>query len=351
MAEDEEEKTEEPTGKRLSDAKEEGNVPKSAEVPGAVILIFASIYLLFFSSDVFIELKKMMLYIFSFVGKEIDATVIYTITHTIIFNILYTLIPFFILVLLLAIVSNVAQFGFIAVPIKFNLQKLDPITGVKNIFSMKKLLEAVKLSAKLTVIFIVMLSLFALVWDDIIAMMDMEFPASVNVMLTLTLYFVATILFIIIIFAFIDFVFTRYYYFKSLRMTKQEVKDEHKQLEGDPQIKGRIRKIQREMAMQRMMKNVENADVVITNPTHYAVALQYDQNKQNAPIVVAKGIDFLALKIKHIAKEHNITIIENPPLARALYDQVELDQEIPEEFYKAIAEIFTYIYQLKGTKH
>jgi flagellar biosynthetic protein FlhB len=293
----------------------------------------------------------MMLYIFSFVGKEIDATVIYTITHTIIFNILYTLIPFFILVLLLAIVSNVAQFGFIAVPIKFNLQKLDPITGVKNIFSMKKLLEAVKLSAKLTVIFIVMLSLFALVWDDIIAMMDMEFPASVNVMLTLTLYFVATILFIIIIFAFIDFVFTRYYYFKSLRMTKQEVKDEHKQLEGDPQIKGRIRKIQREMAMQRMMKNVENADVVITNPTHYAVALQYDQNKQNAPIVVAKGIDFLALKIKHIAKEHNITIIENPPLARALYDQVELDQEIPEEFYKAIAEIFTYIYQLKGTKH
>ena len=135
MAEDEEEKTEEPTGKRLSDAKEEGNVPKSAEVPGAVILIFASIYLLFFSSDVFIELKKMMLYIFSSVGKEIDATVIYTITHTIIFNILYTLIPFFILVLLLAIVSNVAQFGFIAVPIKFNLQKLDPITGVKNIFS------------------------------------------------------------------------------------------------------------------------------------------------------------------------------------------------------------------------
>jgi len=348
MAEEEEEKTEEPTAKRISDAKEEGNVPKSAEVPGVVILSAASIYLLFFSDNIWIELKKTFIYIFSFVGQELDSRVYYTIIHTIIYDLLYTLIPFFIIILILAIVSNVAQFGFIATSIKLNFDRLNPISGLKNIFSIKKLLEVIKLTLKLSVIFVVMVALFALTWKDIIRMMDMEFPASVNVMLTLTFYFIAAILLVIIIFAIIDFFFTRYYYFKSLRMTKQEVKDEFKQMEGDPQVKARIRKIQREMATQRMMKNVESADVVITNPTHYAVALKYEKSKQNAPIMVAKGVDYIALKIKEIAKEFNITIIENPPLARALYEQVEIDEEIPEEFYKAVAEIFSYIYQLNN---
>jgi len=348
MAEEEEEKTEEPTAKRISDAKEEGNVPKSAEVPGVVILTAASVYLLFFSGNIWQELKKTFIYIYSFIGHEIDSKVYYTISHTVIFDLLYILIPFFLLVIILAVVSNVAQFGFIAVAIKLKFEKIDPINGIKNIFSLKKLLEALKLTLKLSVIFLIMIVLFVLTWDDIIAMLDMEFPSSVNVMLTLTSYFIVAILLVIIIFAIIDFFFTRYYYFKSLRMTKQEVKDEFKQMEGDPQVKGRIRKIQREMAMQRMMKNVESADVVITNPTHYAVALKYDKNKQNAPIMVAKGVDYLALKIKQIAKEFDITIIENPPLARALYEQVEVDEEIPEEFYKAVAEIFRYIYELNN---
>jgi flagellar biosynthetic protein FlhB len=129
-------------------------------------------------------------------------------------------------------------------------------------------------------------------------------------------------------------------------MSKQEVKDEYKQMEGDPQVKGRIRSIQMKMSRQRMLKDVQDADVVITNPTHYAVALKYNKEEQSAPKIVGKGIDFLALKIKDIAREHKIPIIENPALARALHDQVEIDQEIPSEFYKAIAEIFTYIYEL-----
>jgi len=347
MAE-EEEKTEQPTAKRLSDAKNEGNVPKSAEVPGVVILTAASIYLLFFSDNIWIELKKTFVYIYSFIGSEIDSKVYYTIFHTVIFDLLYILIPFFLLVIILAVISNVAQFGFIAVAIKLKFERIDPINGIKNIFSLKKLLEAFKLTLKLGVIFLIMVVLFILTWKDIIAMMDMEFPASVNVMLTLTSYYIAAIILVIIIFAIIDFFFTRYYYFKSLRMTKQEVKDEFKQMEGDPQVKARIRKIQREMATQRMMKNVESADVVITNPTHYAVALKYEAKKHSAPVVVAKGVDYIALKIKEIAKEFNITIVENPPLARALYEQVEIDEEIPEEFYKAVVEIFNYIYQLNN---
>ena len=144
-----------------------------------------------------------------------------------------------------------------------------------------------------------------------------------------------------------DFFFTKHYYVKSLKMSKQEIKDEYKNMEGDPLIKGRIRKLQMKMAQQRMMQNVPDADVIITNPTHYAVALKYDKTVNVSPLIIAKGIDFLAIKIIDIANENNIPIIENPALARALYDQLEVDQSIPEEFFKAIAEIFTYIYELK----
>jgi flagellar biosynthetic protein FlhB len=135
---------------------------------------------------------------------------------------------------------------------------------------------------------------------------------------------------------------------KSLRMSKQDIKDEFKNMDGDPQVKARIRRIQMQMSQKRMMSEVPEADVVITNPTHYAIAMKYDKQVHNAPMIVAKGIDFLAIKIKDIARENKIPIIENPSLARALYDQIEIDQQIPEEFYKAIAEIFSYVYELKN---
>jgi len=343
---DDQEKTEDATGKRISDARAEGNVPKSMEVSGAAVLLFASIYLLFFSSFMFEQIKVMMLYIFSFIGQDIDSAVFMTISYTIGVTLLYALAPIFILVVVLAIATNVMQFGFIMVPLKIDFSKIDPISGIKNIFSLKKLLEALKLTAKLSIIIVVMVVVFALVWNDIIAMMDMGLGASMDLILKLTTYFIASILLIIIIFAIIDFLFTRHYYFEQLKMSKQEVKDEYKQMEGDPQVKGRIRSIQMKMSRQRMLKDVGTADVVITNPTHYAVALKYNKEEQNAPQVVGKGIDFLALKIKDIAREHKIPIIENPPLARALYDQVEVEKEIPNEFYKAIAEVFTYIYEL-----
>ncbi|MEA3497759.1 MAG: flagellar biosynthesis protein FlhB [Campylobacterota bacterium] len=345
---DEEEKTEEPTGKKIDDAKKEGNVPKSAEVPGASILFFSSIYLLFFAGNMFSDIKDMIIYIYSFIGTEMSGKLYYTITSKVVTQMLYALFPLFFLVLFLAVIFNLMQFGFIATPLKLELNKINPISGFKNVFSMKKAIEALKLTAKLIIIFIVMLIILAIIWDDILSMMDKNVEASLEHMIQLTIYFLLTILLIIIIFAIIDFFFTRHYYFKQLKMSKQEVKDEHKQMEGDPLVKGRIRQIQMKMAKQRMMSDVPDADVVITNPTHYAVALKYDNEKSSAPVVLAKGIDFLALKIKDIARDSKIPIIEDPALARALYEQIEVEEEIPEVFYKAIAEIFTYIYNLNG---
>lgn len=344
---DDDDKTEEPTDKKIEDARNEGNVSKSMEVPGAAILTLGSVYLLFFSSHSMLEIKKMMLFSYGFIGQELDGPAFYSITYSVVMALLSSLAPIFALVVILALVFNWIQFGMIVTPLKFDLQKLDPIKGFGNIFGFKKFIESIKLTVKLTIIVIVMCILFLLTHKEILAMMNQDTFASIESMIMVTGYFLAAILLIIIIFAIIDFYFTRHYYMKSLRMSKQEIKDEFKNMDGDPQVKGRIRRIQMEMSRKRMMADVPTADVVITNPTHYAVALKYDNKVDTAPKMVAKGIDFIAIKIKDIAKENDIPIIENPALARALYDQLEIEQQIPGEFYKALADIFSYIYELK----
>lgn len=338
---DDEDKTEEPTGKRIDDAKAEGNVPKSAEVVGAVNLFFGTVYILFlftFSAD---AIKKMMYFIFSFIGtEELDGPVFYAITHTVVTTLLYTVAPIFVLVIVLTLVAHWAQFGMVSTPLKFDLSKIKFFSGLKGLFSFKKMLQALKLLAKLFLIFLIMVVLFILTGDSFLGMMDKELNAALDEMHTLLVYFIFTILTIIIIFAIIDLFFTRYYYFKSLRMSKQDIKDEFKNMEGDPRIKARIRSIQMQMFRKRMMSNVPTADVVITNPTHYAVALKYDQSKNSAPIVIAKGVDFIALKIREIARENKIPIIENPSLARALHTQIEIDQQIQKNSIKPLQKFF-----------
>jgi flagellar biosynthetic protein FlhB len=350
MAGDEDDKTEEATPKKIEDAKKEGNVPKSMEVNGAAILIFGSMYLLFFSGNSLNQIKNMMLYSYSFIGEDLNGHVFYTIGYTTVITLISSLMPLFILVIILTFITNLSQFGFVLNPLKIDLQKLDVIKGLKGLFSAKKALEALKLTFKLTIIVIVMFILFTFTYKAFLSMMDKELHSTISSIIEITGYFLGGILFIIIIFAIIDFYFTRHYFFKSLKMSKQEIKDEFKNLDGDPQVKGRIRKIQMQMAMKRMMSDVPEADVVITNPTHYAIAMKYDNQTSSAPKIVAKGIDFIALKIKDIAKENDIPIIENPALARSIYSQIEIDQEIPSEFYKALAEIFSYVYELKKKK-
>lgn len=347
---DEEEKTEEPTAKKIDKARGEGNVPKSGEVVGAAILVFGTVYLLFLSSLTFEAIQDLMKYVLGFIGQELNKSTFYVIFYVLVNKVGLILFPFFGIILLMAYILNVVQFGFLWNPLKFKPETLNPISGLKGLFSVKKLLEALKLTAKLTLIVIVMFIIFALTYNAFLAMMDKQIDESMDTMFILIVYFVGAILFIIIIFAIIDYFFVNYYYTKSLRMSKQEIKDEHKNLEGDPKVKARIRRIQFERYRQMMMSNVKDADVVITNPTHYAVALKYDNKINAAPKVVAKGIDFLALKIRDIANENNIPIIENPSLARALHAQMEIDQEVPAEFYKALAEIFSYVHELNKNK-
>lgn len=347
MAEDTE-KTEEPTPKKIEQAREEGNVGKSADVVGASVLFFGSLYLLFFSSWTFSEIKNIMTYSYGFIGKGNDTGTFLNIAYTISISAFQAVLPIFILVIVVALAANWTQFGFLSNPLKIDFQRLDPIKGLANLFTFKKLLEALKLTAKLAVISVVIILLIVFTADDLLSMMDKDLDFSLQSIVELIVIYLSSILLIIIIFAIIDFYFTHFYYMESLKMSVQEIKDEFKSMEGDPKVKGRIRQIQFSMARKRMMSDVPSADVVITNPTHYAVALRYDNTKDSAPKIIAKGVDFLALKIREIAVEHDIPVIENPPLARALYEQVELEQTIPSDFYKAIAEIFTYIYKLKG---
>ena len=343
---DEEEKTEEATDRKKSDAKKEGNVPKSMEIPGATILTFVSLYLMFGASYLFDTIKHIVIYLLEYIDDPLDSETYFHVTYSLFIDGLYALFPLFMLVLVLIFISNWAQFGMIVTPMKFDLTKLDPIKGFKNLFSAKKFIEALKLTLKLVIVFIVMVILVMFTKDDILHSMNKPILSAIDSLMYLTMIYILVILFIVIIFAFVDLYVSRLFYFKSLRMSKQEIKDEYKNIEGDPQVKGRIRQIQREMSKKSMLKDVQESDVVITNPTHIAVALKYQQNIHNAPVVVAKGSDFLALKIKEIARENNIPIIEDKPLARALYAQIEVGNQIPVEFFSAIAEIFKQIYQL-----
>ncbi len=344
---DDDDKTEEPTSKKISDARSEGNVGKSAEIVGATTILFGTIYLLFYSSHMFKTIQDLMKYSFSFIKEDLSPEVYASLYYTFVRTGITVLLPFFMLVVFLALAANWAQFGMLLNPLKMDFAKLDPIKGLKSLFALKKILEASKLTAKLTLIVFVNILLLSLTGEMFLEMMDKELSASMDTMILLITYFLAAIIFIILLFAIIDFYFTKHYYIKSLKMSKQEIKDEHKNMEGNPEVKARIRRIQMKMAMERMMSNVPDADVVITNPSHYAVAMKYDNEVSNAPKIVAKGIDFIAIKIKDLARENDIPIIENPALARALYDQLEVEQVIPEEFYKAIAEIFSYVFELK----
>jgi flagellar biosynthetic protein FlhB len=255
------------------------------------------------------------------------------------------------IIVAIAILSNLAQFGFLAVPLALKFEKIDPIAGAKNLFSLKKVLEYLKLSAKLIIIFLVMCVLFVVNYDLILSMMNSSLRESLSSIFLLLMYFLVTVLIIIAIFALIDFYFIRYYYLQKLKMSKQEIKDEHKQSEGDPLVKGRIRAIQRKMAQTSILASVKTATVLVTNPTHYAVALKYGGGKEETPMVVAKGVEFMALKMREIASEFDIPIVENPPLARALYAQVEEEQVIPIELFeqvRAVLEKIGALDKLKG---
>ena len=249
--------------------------------------------------------------------------------------------PILIAGVLVTVIATGAQTKFIfsKESIKFKFDKLNPISGIKKMFSVSSLFELAKSILKLVVLTVIVYDEVKKRIPEFAKLFDMEIASSM-------MYMLDTIFSIVIKVA---AVFVQYFKFeKDMRMTKQEVKEEYKNLEGDPQVKGKRRQIQRQMAMSRMMDAVPESDIIIRNPTHFAVAIKYDKDKNNAPVVLAKGADNLAMKIVGIAEEHDIAMVENKPLARGLYDSVDVGREIPPEFYRAVAEVLSFVYKLQG---
>jgi len=345
---DDAEKTEEPTPKKIEDARKEGNVPKSQDVSGVITLFVAILAFLMLFPFMARHVMTLVKYYFSLVGTHLDKLFMIDIAVVTIKEFLLIIMPLAASVALAGIIAAVSQFGFLftSKAIMMDLKKIDPIKGTKNLFSVKKLIDGIKVTFKsfttlgVGFVFFFMfitelptVSLFGL-GDQLIWLRDKA----------LIIAFV--MLFIIFLFAIIDLIIVRKQYFDGLKMSKQEIKDEMKNMEGDPLIKSKIRQIQMEASRKRMMAEVPNADVVITNPTHYAVALKYDEEKFRAPVVLAKGMDAVAQKIKEIARENNVHIVQNPPLARSLYAQVEVEKPIPEELFGAVAEVLAYVYKM-----
>ncbi|RAV03526.1 flagellar biosynthesis protein FlhB [Paenibacillus sp. YN15] len=347
------EKTEPATPKKRADARKKGQVAKSAELPGALILLFCFMTLLMFGG----YMKDRMFLLMQgtlkdYLTNDITVANVMPLMTDLLAQVLLLLAPIFAVTVLVGILANYMQIGFLltgeAFKIKFS--KINPIEGAKRIFSLKSLVDFAKTLLKLTLIgYLVYSSLWG-EKENLVNLAHLPLADVLAYVARLTVMMGIKIGVALVILSIFDYMYQKYEYEKNLRMSKQDIKDEYKKSEGDPQIKGKIKEKQRRMALARMMQDVPKADVVITNPTHFAVAIQYDNGKMDAPRVVAKGTDFVALKIKEVAKENGVITMENRPLARALYDQVEIGQTIPAELFQAVAEVLAYVYRLKGRK-
>ncbi|MBF0421801.1 MAG: flagellar biosynthesis protein FlhB [Magnetococcales bacterium] len=355
MAEDidQESRTEDPTAKRMQDARNKGQVTTSREI-GTALLLLATTALFYFQGDkLWISLQSRMRVFFSgFVSDGIQPQGIAALIQDLIINLVLDLAPLFILLLIVSILSSIVQHGFLITlePIMPSFSRINPIQGIGRLFSFKSVIELVKSIIKLTVISVAVYLSLKNSAQEIFALSDTNLDHIIRVLGNdiFRLLVLVTIAFLTL--GIFDFVYQKHEYIKGLRMTKQEVKDEQKQMEGDPLIKGRIRQLQREMAQRRMMEEVPKADVVITNPTHYAAALMYKQGEMMAPKLVAKGRGRIAEKIREIARENRIVLVENPPLARSLYTDVPLDAVIPPQLFKAVAQVLAYVYSLRRNR-
>ncbi|MDH4320824.1 MAG: flagellar biosynthesis protein FlhB [Desulfobulbaceae bacterium] len=353
MAENEsgQDKTEDPTGRRIEEARRKGDVAKSMEVPSAAVLLAGLLAIYGFGDYILARFYNLLRY---YLGNLHTIRIIQdnmtAISRDAMLYSISIVGPVAAAIFLAALVANYAQVGILFATEKLapNFDKLNPITGISNLFSKQTLANLFKSLAKLAIVSIIAYKEIVKVLPDIPPLMDQE-PISIFLFMCRISYwiFLKSALFIALLAA-IDYVFQKRQYNEKLKMTKQEVKEEAKSTEGDPQVKGRIRSIQMEMARKRMMAEVPTADVVITNPTHLAIALKYDALAMSAPKVVAKGAGVIAQKIKEIAKEHGVTIVEDKPLAQALYKTAEIDETIPENLFQAVAETLAYVYSVKN---
>lgn len=345
------EKTEKATPKRKQDERKKGNVFLSQEVVTIFTLLATFFSLKIMMPSILRTLEESIRY-FSMLGASMTV-LSYGELGRLFINLLIVFAKVALIPLLVcgmaAIIATMFQTKmlFSAKAFSFKAERIDPMKGLKKIFSMRSFVELLKSLLKISIVLYVIYSVIKSELFLMPQMMHMTFAASLNKTGSIIMSIVTKAGIAFIFVAGADYLYQWWQYEKNLRMTKQEIKDEYKQTEGDPQIKGRIRSMQQQRAKRRMMQKVPTADVVIKNPTHFAVAIKYDQDKNKAPRVIAKGIDSLALRIIAVAEENDVYVMENKPLARALYESVELEREIPESFYKAVAEVLAFVYSLK----
>lgn len=346
-------KTEEATPHKMSEAKKKGQVAKSKEVSLALTLLASTLVLNILSKYSVESLGENMVSFFSnFLNMNLTYNNLQNLLLTVLYRIAIVILPMILPIMIMGILANFLQTGFIFTKdtIKPDLTKLNPINGFKRMFSMRTAVELVKDILLITIIGYVGYSYVKSNFSDMLNIGNLTFSAMIDFIATIIKGAFFKITLIMMVIAIVDFIYQKFQFKKDMKMTKQEVKEEFKQEEGDPQIKGKIKQKQRDLAMRRMMQQVPKATVVVTNPTHIAVALMYNEKDAGAPKVVAKGADYVALKIKEKAKEYSVPIIENKPLARLIYEEVELDREIPVEMYQAVAEILAVVFKLNNRK-
>lgn len=344
------EKTEKATPQKKQEARKKGQVAKSADLSNAVVLLCSFAYFLVYGEQTAVRLLNVFRQglsdwlLWDLTQDSIPLLFFYLLKESV-----FIAAPIILLSWLAGFASTLSQVGFLVSTeaIKMDLKKINPVEGAKRLFSLKSLVELVKSIMKVIIILTVT-GLFLWQQKSLILKLSQMEPLEIAVFLvSLTVKLGIAISGVYFVIAVADFFYQRFDHAKNLRMSKQDIKDEHKKSEGDPLIKQKIKEKQRQIASARMMQEIPKAQVVVTNPTHFAVAIAYEAGK--TPVVVAKGADFLALKMREVAKEHRIVIMENKPLARTLYATVEIGQEIPEELFKAVAEVLAYVYKVKGT--
>ncbi|WP_281556582.1 flagellar biosynthesis protein FlhB [Thalassomonas sp. RHCl1] len=345
------EKTEEPTAKKLSDARKKGQIARSKELGTMFVLVGSASALLMTGESLVAALSTMMKRLFSLSREEtMDIHALYQVVSDSVASVAAPLLWMFFIIMLAAFIGNTLlggmSFSWGAMAPKFS--KLSPLAGFKRMFGVQAMVEFVKSLMKFFVVFIVAYLLLSGLFDQILGLSLESIPNNFGHAVDMLLWMFMALTFSLIIIAAVDAPYQSWNHNRQLKMTKQEIKDEMKNSEGNPQTKGRIRQKQYEMSQRRMMQEVPNADVVVTNPTHYSVALKYDADQGGAPVVVAKGIDEMAMHIRTIAKEHGVEIIQSPALARSLYYTAEIDQDIPEELFAAVAQILAFLFQLKA---
>ncbi len=347
------ERTEQATPKRREEARKKGQVPKSREFASVAVLL-SSLFTLYWTSGFLMsKLDNMLIYYLENLKHHtVTLTTMRSIGLTGMGFMATILAPLLLVITVVAILSNFLQVGPLLTlePLMPQLSKISPLQGIKRLFSLQALMEFIKSLFKLTVVCWIVYSTVSKEMGHLIPLLHMN-PYQIAAFIgkvSFEIFWKSCLAMILL--SVLDYMFQRYDYEKNLKMTKQEVKEEYKQTEGDPQVKSRIRSIQREMARKRMMQEVPEADVVITNPTRLAVALKYIPGQMDAPTVVAKGAGKIAEKIRNIARDHGVPVVENKPIAQSLFKLVEIGQPIPEALFKAVAEIFAYVYRLKGKR-